>query len=412
MLGLLLILAVAESQITVPIEAVRGFSPKKLSHSVGLNQTTLIVRVENRLNLQYNTIFLVGSKQQKLSLKLDTGSSWTWFPGTTCDGHNSTKFNSSASSAYSSTSESKTFTYGSGTVSGYLSKDFIWIDSRKIKNKEFILSYKETNLDDLLSDGVAGLGFNLLSENYPTLIDALYDQKVINEKVFALYLNNKNYVYLGSSFSIGSYNASLYGKGDAKTVTIDSSAGYWVGVIQQSAFEKYSWAYEVNGYFDTGNSAILGPFYEIYYIKQTILAQTDGACTDNGGFLVCDCQFGKYENYPDLVFTIDDQTFTVAAKDYIDFDQNICTVLIDTNDEFDWILGQPFFRAYYSIFNMHVPQILFYKAADGKTSETVPGPSEFYLLGISACGLIALTIGGLYYKNSKKTQEIGYNRLV
>lgn len=75
MLGLLLILAVAESQITVPIEVVRGFSPKKISHSVGLNQTTLIVRVENRLNLQYNTILLVGSKQQKLSLKLDTGSS-------------------------------------------------------------------------------------------------------------------------------------------------------------------------------------------------------------------------------------------------------------------------------------------------------------------------------------------------
>ena len=413
MLGLLLLFAIAQSHITVPIQAIGGFSFTSLSRQGLLNQTlSMVAQVENSKNLQYIANISIGTPGQKLSVLLDTGSSWLWLPGNVCNCHKSKHFNSTASSTYKSTNVTKILRYQTGTVWGNLSQETFQIDNKKAKSQYFISSYRDSDMDGLLSDGILGLGFNLLSENRSTFIESLYNQKVIKNKFFSLYLNNNNFSGLGSAFTIGGYNTTLYGTGPAKKVKIDSSSGYWLGVVQKFAIGSNSWSYSSPAYFDVGTSLILGPSTEVHSMLQFIISKTEGACYINYWYIECTCKLGKYEKYPDLVFTINNQAFTVSAKDYIYYESGYCYPLIDYSYDYYWIIGQPFFRAYYSVYDMQTPQILLYKAAVGKASETVPGPSEFYLLGISACGLIALAIGGFYYKNSKKAEQVGYTRLV
>ena len=412
MLGLLLILTEAQSHITVPIRASRGFSSKSFSKATAFKESLfLTASVENSFNLQYNADFFIGTPNQTLSLVLDTGSSWIWVPGTTCDCHSSRRFDSEASSTYNTTGVSKLLEYGIGSVYGYLSKESIKIDEFTAFDQDFILSYKDNDLDGLTSDGLLGLGFNSLSEGYPTFIETLYNQGAIHKKVFSLYLNHYNLDSLESAFTIGGYDSYKYGQGSAKKVSIDKSYGFWLGIVQNTAIGGYSRANPSYGIYDIGTSLLMGPLIEVSNIKNTIKAKSGALCYDYG-YLICACEQGEYEKYPDLVFTINNQAFTLSAKDYIYYESGYCFVLIDSTYDYYWIIGQPFFRAYYSVYDMQTPQILLYKAADGQVSETVAGPSEFYLLGISACGLIALAIGGLYYKNYKKNQEVNYTRIV
>ena len=241
MLGLLLLFAIAQSHITVPIQAIGGFSFTSLSRQGLLNQTlSMVAQVENSKNLQYIANISIGTPGQKLSVLLDTGSSWLWLPGNVCNCHKSKHFNSTASSTYKSTNVTKILRYQTGTVWGNLSQETFQIDNKKAKSQYFISSYRDSDMDGLLSDGILGLGFNLLSENRSTFIESLYNQKVIKNKFFSLYLNNNNFSGLGSAFTIGGYNTTLYGTGPAKKVKIDSSSGYWLGVVQKFAIGSNS----------------------------------------------------------------------------------------------------------------------------------------------------------------------------
>ena len=412
MLSLLFILIEVQSYITLPIESIQTFSFRPLNNSMTLNQSlSMSAAVTNYIDHQYIVSIELGTPGQKLSLILDTDSSWIWVPGKTCNCHKTKKsFNPSASSTYKSKSIIESFEYKYTPIDGYRSLETIQIDKKKATNQTFVLIHKESNLGYLQSDGIFGLANYVHYYGGPSsIIQTLYDQKVIKKQIFSLYFNNVNDKYkIPSAFTIGGYDATLYGQGSAKVVKTLTS-GYWDVKIEKVAIGTFSQTRSINGIFDSGTSTIQGPASDVASIKKIINSKVS-SCNNKENLLNCPCKLGDYDNWPNLVFIIDDKGFIIHPKNYIYYNSNTCYVMINNNDKDFWRLGVPFFLAYYSVFDLETKKIILYKAA--YKQETLGSPNEFYLLGILACGVFALGIGGFYYRKLRKVEETSYTRIV
>ncbi|RDA91845.1 hypothetical protein CP533_3669 [Ophiocordyceps camponoti-saundersi (nom. inval.)] len=310
------------------------------------------VPVTNFMNAQYFTEISIGSPPQKFKVVLDTGSSNLWVPSSQCSSiacflHS--KYDSSSSSTFQKNGSSFEIRYGSGSLSGFVSRDSMSIGDLKIKEQLFAEATSEPGLAFAFGrfDGILGLGFDTISVNRITPpFYNMKSQKLIDQAVFAFYLSRTDE---GSEAVFGGVDKDHY-EGEIKYIPLRRKA-YWEVDFTSLAFGKEVAEMEDTGVIlDTGTSLNVLPSS----IAEMLNAEIGAKKSWNGQYTL-DC--AKRDKLPDVVFSLAGLNYSLPATDYI---LEVSGTCISTFQGMDIpapagplaILGDAFLRRYYSVYDL------------------------------------------------------------
>ena len=326
-----------------------------------LHQTYL--PLENYQNLAYIGELSIGNPPQNFKMLFDTGSEYIWVPDISLSDNNFVnRFNCSKSdSCYPNQNTRVNIAYGAGSVNGYLAFDHISINPNiSVLNQTFILSYNIVDMKNFIADGICGLG---LSSKYPSLLDNLKSQGIIENQFFSLYLDNNPEAY-ADSFSeliINGIDSSYY-KGSFMYLPLSNNHSWSINLENVELNGNNIPITASTALIDSGSSLIIVPQSDFHQIESTLQNQFNFYCFVDSisNLLKCECPNGDINNFPALNLTFQNYSLSLPPSYYITQDQNVCTLLIDGVPNIKmWVLGDVFLRYYYTIFDAENKQIGF-----------------------------------------------------
>jgi len=262
--------------------------------------------------LDFSEITL-GTPPQSFKVILDTGSSNLWVPSQQCGSiacYLHTKYDSSASSTYQKNGSSFEIRYGSGELSGFVSKDTLTIGDLTVKGQVFAEATEEPGLAFAFGrfDGILGLGYDTISVN--GIVPPFYEmvnQKLLDEPVFAFYLGDAEDD--DSEVTFGGVNKDHY-TGDITTIPLRRKA-YWEVDLDSISFGDATAQLDNTGVIlDTGTSLIVLPS-----TLAELLNKEMGAKKGYNGQYTVECD--KRDSLPDMTFELSGYNFSITAYDYI-----------------------------------------------------------------------------------------------
>ncbi|CAL8577881.1 aspartic proteinase precursor [Xanthoria parietina] len=313
------------------------------------------VPVSNFLNAQYFSEIAIGTPAQSFKVVLDTGSSNLWVPSKDCGSiacYLHTTYDSSSSSTYKKNGSEFEIRYGSGSLSGYVSRDTVQIGDIKIKNQDFAEATSEPGLAFAFGrfDGIMGLGYDTISVN--KIVPPFYnmiDQGLIDEPLFAFYLGDTNKDGDESEATFGGINTDHF-TGKLTKIPLRRKA-YWEVDLDSISYGDESADLDDTGVIlDTGTSLIALPSTLAELLNKEI-----GAKKGFNGQYSIDCS--ARDNLKDITFTLTGHNFTISPYDYILEVQGSC---ISSFFGLDIpapagplaILGDAFLRRWYSVYDL------------------------------------------------------------
>ncbi|KJZ68498.1 hypothetical protein HIM_05723 [Hirsutella minnesotensis 3608] len=189
--------------LSVPFHRRHGqLSASPLSPILRRDRSVNIEAINNITGGGYYAELGIGTPPQNMAFLLDTGSSDTWVNSVTTDLCNSFEqqartqtwcqrpFNPSSSSTYSLVARGGfDITYlDQKNIEGDYFNDTVTIGDKQVHGQQLGLAIKSTR-----QSGIMGLGFraNVASHTaYPTIVDNMVEQGVINAPIFSLFLDN------------------------------------------------------------------------------------------------------------------------------------------------------------------------------------------------------------------------------
>ncbi|KAL4755410.1 hypothetical protein BDW72DRAFT_163628 [Aspergillus terricola var. indicus] len=313
------------------------------------------VLVDNFMNAQYFSEIQLGTPPQTFKVVLDTGSSNLWVPSSECGSiacYLHQKFDSSASSTYKKNGSDFAIKYGSGSLSGFVSKDNLQIGDLKVKGQDFAEATSEPGLAFAFGrfDGILGLGFDTISVNkiVPPFYNMIH-QGLLDEPVFAFYLGDANKDGDSSVATFGGIDKNHY-EGELIKIPLRRKA-YWEVDLDAIALGDEVAELENTGVIlDTGTSLIALPSNLAEMINTEI-----GATKGFTGQYSIDC--AKRDSLPDLTFTLTGHNFTIGPYDYTLEVQGSCISAFMGMDFPEpvgplAILGDAFLRKWYSVYDL------------------------------------------------------------
>ncbi|KAL4795528.1 aspartic peptidase domain-containing protein [Aspergillus venezuelensis] len=313
------------------------------------------VLVDNFMNAQYFSEIQLGTPPQTFKVVLDTGSSNLWVPSSECGSiacYLHQKFDSSSSSTYKKNGTEFAIKYGSGSLSGFVSKDNLEIGDLKVKGQDFAEATSEPGLAFAFGrfDGILGLGFDTISVN--KIVPPFYnmiDQGLLDEPVFAFYLGDANSEGDSSVATFGGIDKDHY-EGELIKIPLRRKA-YWEVDLDAIALGDDVADLEDTGVIlDTGTSLIALPSN----LAEMINAQIGAKKGFTGQYSIeCD----KRDSLPDLTFTLAGHNFTIGPYDYTLDVQGSCISAFMGMDFPEpvgplAILGDAFLRRWYSVYDL------------------------------------------------------------
>merc|ERR1711981_367969 len=312
------------------------------------------VPISDYQNAQFYGPIKVGGPDFKVVF--DTGSANVWVPGKacgflTCWLH--PRYDESKSPTYQKDGRPYKVQYGSGPVEGVFSKDTVTVGSIDVKGQLFAevskVSFGPLNIAFAAGkfDGLLGLGFKSISQyQIPTPFEAMMDQKLIDESVFAFYLQED--ASKQGELVFGGIDHSHY-TGELVDVPLTSET-YWEVSLDSMKFGGSSViSSPQKAIIDSGTSLLAGP-------KEVVaaLAKQVGATSVLGKEYVIDCS--KKSFLPDLEVTLGGKAFTLSADDYVLSVSGQCLFAFIGLDVPPprgplWIMGDVFMRKYYCVFD-------------------------------------------------------------
>lgn len=319
------------------------------------------IPISNFMDAQYYGEVSIGTPAQKFKVIFDTGSSNLWVPSHSCWSipcWTHTTYKSSDSSSYVANNTAFNITYGSGGVTGVTSQESVTLGGLTAKNVLFGEVTSESGVSFVAAqfDGILGMGWPVLSVNgmKPVFFE-LVDQGLVKDKSYSFYLSRAGAA--GSSLVLGGVNTD-YAASDFKYYPLLSDS-YWLIPLQDIVINGTSYkpaSTQLKGIVDTGTSVIVGPTELIAPITKLFPSTID--CT-------------KFDQYPDITFSIGGDNYTLAPEDYIlkltVLGQTQCTLGIQ-GMEFpphlagSIILGDSFIKTYYTHFDIGNNRVGFAKA--------------------------------------------------
>jgi len=323
--------------------------------------------IKDYSNAQYYGTISIGTPPQSFQVIFDTGSSNLWVPKVGCK-HcgipfigKKEKYDHQTSSTYMEDGADFEIRYGSGSVSGFFSKDSVTVaDDIVIEGQRFGEIQDAGGLGLAYSlgkfDGILGLGFSSISiDGATTVFENALKQNKLDQPIFSFYLGDN----APGELTFGGYDASKF-EGDLNFVHLDA-ATYWQITLDKVAagdFEKES-TDKITAIVDSGTSLLTGPKADVAKIAAAV-----GATPNIVGEYTIDCE--KLDDIPDVVFTIGGIEYTIPGKKTVIQVQQTCLFAFMGLDfpapGPQWILGDVFMREYYTVFNYNDKTIGFAKA--------------------------------------------------
>lgn len=322
------------------------------------------VDIHNYMDAQFYGPMTIGTPPKTFNVIYDTGSSNLWLPGTACTNCGThPKYDHSASSTYVANGTEWKIMYGSGPVSGFLSVDSAGVGSASVTGQKFAevtdtkglgLAYKIGKFD-----GILGLAFPAISvDGIDPVFVTMIEQKAVEEPVFAFYLSETSGV--DGELDFGGIDSAHY-TGDISYVPV-SSETYWEVKLDGINIGGTAASKTTKAIVDSGTSLLAGPTDEVKAIAKMV-----GAIPFIHGEFLIGCN--KVTTGPNIDIVLGGKNYTLTPADYIIKEsEKLCLfgmVGIDVpapNGPL-WILGDPFIRKFYTIFDYGKKRLGFALAA-------------------------------------------------
>jgi saccharopepsin len=206
----------------------------------------------------------IGSPPQDFKVVMDTGSSNLWVPSSECGSiacYLHSKYDHDSSSTYKKNGSEFEIRYGSGELSGFVSRDTVTIGDLVIKDQLFAEATNEPGLAFAFGrfDGILGLGYDTISVNgIPPPFYQMIDQGLLDDPVFAFYLGDAGEGGTESEAIFGGIDDSHY-TGKITKLPLRRKA-YWEVDLDSITFGKETAELDdVGAILDTGTSLIVLP---------------------------------------------------------------------------------------------------------------------------------------------------------
>jgi cathepsin D len=296
----------------------------------------------------------IGTPPQKFKVIYDTGSSNLWVPSKSCDNcKNSGGFyDSTKTSTFVKNGKSFSLAYGTGSCNGFLSTDTISLGGAQITGFDFgeVTHEAADVFGSAPFDGILGMGPAKAAVDHVAMPMAqLVAQGKIEHNVFAFYLSSGGKT--GSTLTLGGTDDSLH-----------SDAFQYFPVAKAAALLPY-WLISAKSIDVAGSSAVSCNFltgcYMVVDTGTSVIAgppSTVSQLTNKIGNVSSDCSnIGKL---PVITFNFDGKNFDLGPDFYVlrmkdDTGKEQCELGIQgVNAGVPiWILGDPFLRKYYTVWD-------------------------------------------------------------
>lgn len=316
----------------------------------------------------------VGTPEQHFVVVMDTGSSNLWVPDSTCTNYQQSpscqvqhKYKNESSSTFVSQCDLSScllmLPYGSGTVYGTLSIDTVHVGGLPLPNTTFGRVFSEpgplSEWGAPVFDGILGLAYPIIAmpmfSFLPGPFDEMMSRNLLPQPLFSVFLSSvendtSSYVAFGD-IPHENYVGDLI---EVPQDLMQAELGYWCVAVNSInvAGVPQSGTTNVIGVIDTGTSLIAGPPAVVNPIIAQINASTD--CSNlknlpNISFTVALAGGASH----DFVLTPEQYTYRVKFADG-EPDQCQCGLFaFDAGEGLLplWILGDPFLRSYFAVFD-------------------------------------------------------------
>ncbi|XP_068156790.1 cathepsin D [Drosophila tropicalis] len=331
---------------------------------------SLHLLLSNRRNIEYYGNIALGTPPQQFRVIFDTGSANTWLPSSNCPKTNVAcqrhrRYNASNSASHVFDGRNFSLSYGSGTVTGYLSKDTLHIAGVKVANISFgqALLQHQAVFSSVTFDGIVGLGMSRIAWPGTTpFVQRLCELKLVDQCLFSVYIRrnalNSTRKYGGEIVFGGIVEYQFDGNLHYAPIT---PSGYWkLRIAKVFVGQNKEVDGPVNGILDTGTSLILVPEYIFDDLHLALGAKV------HGGHYILSCQL---QNLPNIRLIIEGAEFVITPRDYvIEIDDktvsnsSFCvSVFVPIVMNF-WVLGDIFLSRYYTVYDFDKKRIGLAKA--------------------------------------------------
>jgi cathepsin D len=304
----------------------------------------------------------IGVPPQKFQVIYDTGSSNLWVPGKTCTNckKGSARYESDKSSKFIKNGESFSMQYGTGSCTGFLSNDDIIVGGQTITN--FTFGEVTTEAADVFGaapfDGIIGMGPPAAAvDKVPMPMQMLVDQKKIEHNIFAYYLASGGKT--GSTLTLGGTDPSFH-TGDFTYISLSKASRvlpYWMISasdikIGETSTKACGWILGCQSVVDTGTSIIAGPTTAMNKMIAQI-GKVSEDCSNVKSLPTVTFNFGGHD------FPLEPEFYVLRAKGEDGKDQ--CALGMQGMDAGApiWILGDPFLRKYYTVWDAEQKRVGF-----------------------------------------------------
>jgi hypothetical protein len=309
------------------------------------------VPLSDYMNAQFFGPISLGSPGQVFQVIFDTGSSNLWVPSKDCSGCMHTKYDHSKSSSYKSNGQSFNITYGSGSLSGYLSEETLSVGSLSVPNQVFAEATNEPGLAFQLGkfDGIMGMAWPSISvDQVKPPIQNMIEQKIIDKGVFSFYLPSTSGAK--GELDIGGIDDSKY-TGDLFYQPL-SSKTYWEINMDGMKVGDTDVTKVKAAVIDTGTSLLAGPTAEVKALATKVGAKPIFL---NPNEYTIDCSL--VPTLPDITVTIGGKDFKLTGSQYTLNVEGECLfgftgIDIPAPRGPLWILGDVFIRQYFTVFDV------------------------------------------------------------
>ncbi|KAF8418591.1 aspartic peptidase domain-containing protein [Tirmania nivea] len=316
-----------------------------------------------------------GPNNKTFLLVIDTGSSDTWVPSSSCTTQACRQHESyGPDDSNTLIIEDRTFDirYGTGNVEGVVVRDDASFAGFRV-NIEFGLSTViSSDFVNLPIDGIMGLGFPEASQQgASTIMDVLVQAKLIGSRMFSVALSRASDGLNDGVVHFGRIEKSYY-TGVITYSESNSDLGYWEIDLDDAALDGKSLGFGGRtAIIDTGTSLILIPPDDAFNLHLAI----EEARTDGESFAVpCGTNMT-------LEITISGTTYKIPPIDWVGDptapDGLYCLSHIVSRTitgPTTWLMGDVFLKNVYSIFDFDKSRIGFAKRASPSGPVNKPTP--------------------------------------
>ncbi|PWW76545.1 acid protease [Tuber magnatum] len=325
-------------------------------------------------DLSYFSEVRFGSNNKPFILVIDTGSSDTWIPSDTCRSR-ACRVHATYGSRDSNTLVAGTRTfgirYGSGQVEGTVVSDSISFAGFNMNISFGVATRVSDDFTFFPIDGIMGLGFrNASMQNVPTIMDELINNRLIEQKLFAIALARSTDAVNDGVVNFGAIDATLF-EGQLNFMSSVSRQGLWEIKVDDTSIDGQGTG--ISGrtaIIDSGTSLILLPPDDARRLHSII----PGAETNGDAFAV------PCNTTSNIEFTFGGVKYKVPPKDYVSErikpDEDICQSLITGRQILGrsmWLLGDVFLKNVYSVFDLENGRVGF--APRRKADDPPPAPN-------------------------------------